>query len=102
MSKNALPPSLVGCCHKDKRHINSALGATIMSVLPAKADLLPLGPIARACGPRGCSLRAAPASQDRRQRLFSSGATENGSPAHAVSCVIADQRANSEGEAKMI
>src|SRR5262249_24822692 len=70
MSKNALPPSLVGCYHKDKRHINSALGAIVMSVLPAKADLLPLGPIARACGPRGCSRGPAPASQDRRQHDF--------------------------------
>jgi haloalkane dehalogenase len=33
---------------------------------------------------------------------FSSGATEKGSAAHAVSCAIADQRAHSEGEAKMI
>src|SRR5262249_14606991 len=64
MSKNALPPSLVGCYHKDKRHINSALGAIVMSVLPAKADLLPLGPIARACGPRGCSRRPALKTDD--------------------------------------
>src|SRR5262249_35453074 len=33
---------------------------------------------------------------------FSSGATEKGSATHAVSCAIADQRAHSEGEAKMI
>jgi haloalkane dehalogenase len=33
---------------------------------------------------------------------FSSGATEKGSADHAASCAIADQRAHSEGEAKMI